>query len=293
MPSGHHSSGHHGGHFSGGHSRSSHSGGHFSGSRSSGTRTGMSTLRWRPHTTVIFGRSVYLGAGRARTVSVLGILLVLALFAAFGLGMAWMDAGERLGVVKDDYAFYHNMAETAKYTTTGKVTRIELYDYESGKYCIFYTFANPNTGITVEGWSMYVYDADTVPTVGDSIELVISCAEEDISKATDSVPLDYKNTVLTDDAEYNYFNGMVNGFRAGTLIAGGAAVLMVVGSLAITMSAKKATPEQLAANNQSNTTTTTNAGSGADTGTWRCGYCSTLNDSSKTRCDGCGAKRQK
>ena len=79
MPSGSRSGGHFGGgsrsfssgHFGGGRS---HSSGHFAG-RSGGTRSYIPSFRWRPHTTVIFGRPVYLGAGRARATSLLTIFI--------------------------------------------------------------------------------------------------------------------------------------------------------------------------------------------------------------------------
>ena len=102
------------GSFGGGHfgrsSGSSFGGGHFG--RSSGSSfgghfgrsgNGGSSMRWRPHTTVVFGRSVYYGAGRACASSLLTIVLFYAVLAMLILGGLWFDAENKLSIIRDNY----------------------------------------------------------------------------------------------------------------------------------------------------------------------------------------------
>ena len=148
---------------------------------------------------------------------------------------------------------------------------------------------------TVDGYSYYVYDYATAQAYWEqgTVILALSNTNDKITTVTDSVPLDYMKTVVEDDAAYLYFTEMRNGFRAGTLVTLGAVAVMVVAALVIPATAKKATAEQLAENHATSGNAQTANQSSPDTGIWRCGYCGNMNDSSKHRCDGCGAKRQK
>lgn len=293
MPSGrgHFSGGSHshsGGHFSIGRSHSSsHSAGHFGGS--GGFRP---TLRWRPHTTVIFGRPVYLGAGRACTVSVLGILITFAVIASALLGLGWFATANNLTTICANYEHYRNVALTAEedsaYRIFAQVDFIEQYG-DTGKYCICYTF-----GSYYEGYSFYVYTYEEASKLKkEGVWLALSDRNDEIDSMTDSIPLDYWKTSLEDDAEYLDYLGTRNGLRVATFVALGLTVVMVVSAVVVPLTAQKATKEQLAENNQTNASGNSANQNSSSAGTWRCDYCNTLNDSSKDRCDGCGAKRQK
>ena len=294
MPSGHgsHSHSSHSSHSFGG-SRSSHSRGSFGGSRSY-----RPTMRWRPHTTIFFGRPIYLGTARARTVSVLGILTVLAILATVFLGFAWMVFQDEVDMIRDHYKDYTAIAEHAanykndSFRVEGTVTRFQEYK-DSGKYRILYKFTV--NGFTIEdGYSFYVYDRATAQDLYSqgTVMLALEVNKDTISSIyVDSVPLDYWQTKLTDDAEYVENVALRNGVRLGTLVALGVVVLIIVSQIAIQATAKKATPEQIAANNADSNTASANQNT--PTGTWRCGYCGTLNDDKHPSCEGCGAKRQK
>ena len=296
MPSGHSGSrSHSGGHFSGGRSHSSsHSGGHFGGISFGGSRgSSRPSMRWRPHTTIIFGRPVYLGAGRVRAVSALGILIVVAMIISVLLGLGWYATEDDLSLIRGNYKKYQAMAETAaedaRYQLWVSVNAIEQYN-DTGKYCIFYDFN--------DGHSFYVYTyAEAKDLLENGVVLALGNKNTQITRATDSVPLDYKDTVLSDDAEYLDYLETRNVMRVITLGMIGLTIAAVVAAVVVPMTAQKATPEQIAASkgegNPAGDGTNANNQDSTSTGTWRCAYCNTLNDISKNGCDGCGAKRQK
>ncbi|MBO5229442.1 MAG: hypothetical protein J6B20_01435 [Clostridia bacterium] len=305
MPSGRSGGGHFGGgsrsfsggHFGGSRSRSSHSGGHFGGSRSfGGSRAHIPSMRWRPHTTVIFGRPVYFGAGRAKAVSLLSILITIAIVAAVMLGLGWYSQEEDLKVIREDYAYYQAMAQYAAdndaYQTTGEVYDFEQYEL-GGKCCIFYRF-DTSSGNTVEGYSFYVYNIEDVEYMLDNgVTLAISSKNTNITMSTDSIPLDYKDMALRDDAEYLDYAEQRDTMRLATIAVGVGAVVMILISAAVSVTAKKATKEQIEETAQAKSGTQNNQQNKTETpaGAWRCAYCNTLNDSSKEQCDGCGASR--
>lgn len=265
---------------------------HFGGShRSSGSsRVHMPSMRWRPHTTVIFGRPVYFGAGRATTSSLLSVLIVLAVMVAVVLGINWYNYEEDLTFMRENYNHYHGMAVSAEldanYQVLATVTGIEEWK-DSGKFRVLYEYG------LIDGYSFYVYDeAIALQLKRDGVTLAIDDKKTMISLLTDSIPLDYKDTTLEDDAEYVDCAKTRDSLRLATILVAGLAGAMFVISLIVSLTAKKATPEQIAATEKAK------FGQSAKTaetpnGTWRCVYCDTLNDSTETTCDGCGAGRQK
>ncbi|MCQ2381987.1 MAG: hypothetical protein MJ054_01645 [Clostridia bacterium] len=325
MPSGHGSSGGHfgGGQFSGG--SFSHGGGQFGtnhtirSSRSSSSSSGSRPIYrpwYSPRVVVFGGRQVYLGTGRASAVSILGVLIIIAIIATVVMGIGWAackddynEYADKVKTIEADYKTYHEMANFAfsnpSWQGQGKVTSSDEFEH-SGKYCIYYTFEAGNGEIVGDGYSFYVYDYATVLELKkNGVQLALECPYEKSNGRTDSVPLNYKDTTLQDDAEYLAYvelrddayleyRELSKVLRIGTFVGIGVIVALVVADVMVKASANKATAEQVAANSQS----VNNVSSGAQnqntaTGTWRCVYCGTLNDNSKERCDGCGAKRQK
>lgn len=294
MPSGHgHSSG---GHFGGGLSHS-RGGGHFGGSRSSGSRgISFGGHGWHhPHVMFFFGRPVYLGSARAGTVSVLGVLIVISIIAAIFLGIGWSSVQEDLNAIRDDYDYYHNLAldaaDNEAYQTVATVTSYKQYQ-DSGKYMIYYTF-----GPVDDGFTFYVYDYNTARKLKETgVVVALDITNDKITSVTDSVPLDFKDTVLEDDVEYIDYLGMRDFMRTGTLIVIGVAAALILLAILVPLTAKKATAEQIAESKKTDSANTTNdqsnTNSNANSGTWRCRYCNTVNDTSKHACEGCGAQRQ-
>ena len=290
MPSGHSS----GGHFGGG-SFSGSRGGHFGGSHGSFSSHSHSNLTrsyrswFAPRVMVFGGRTIYMGSGRASATSVLGIFVVLAIIATAFAGLTWSDAGDKIGIIKEDYAIYQTMAEYAvahpDYQTIGSVTGVERYE-EGGNYCIFYTFKTADDK-TVEGYSFYVYHLNDYKK-GDSVVLAIDTTKDKINMTTESVPLDFKDANIENDDEYIHYQAVYKIARIATMGLIGFTLLLIVSTVLVPLTAKKATAEQIAENKQNNANNQS-----APEGTWRCEYCNALNDNGKERCDGCGAKRQK
>ena len=329
MPSGHGASSG-GGHFGGGHSSSSFGGGHFGGSCSSssfgGGHFGGSHASFTPRPRrpfyqprVVFfgGRQVYLDSGRASTTSVLGVLIAIAVIVTIFLAFGWLGSGDDISEEQERWAMemayreseynqYHAMAEYAdehrdEYTTIGTVL-FEEEGNNTGKYRIRYKFTAHDGTEVEDGFSYYVYTKTQIEEMGNTVVLALEKKYLDSNRYTDSVPLDYKDTTLEDDAEYVYWRDLYNAaasetddsksfMRGAFLTSVGITVGLVLLYVLVNATAKKATAEQIAADKQGTTASTDTKTTPA--GTWRCEYCSTLNDNSKERCDGCGATRQK
>ena len=311
MPSSHSSSGghfgggsshsfsHSSGHFGGSHSSSSHSSGHFGGSSGSFSSIRPIHRPWyRPRVVVIGGRQVYLGTGRASAFSILGVLVALAVIVTVFLGISWSDIEDTLTEQRDAYTYYQSIAEIAyndaSYRIDADVTSIEEYKF-SGRWCINYKFDLPG-GREIEGYSFFVYsfeEASHLRANGTvTLALDMKASELNFLSEPESVPLDYYGMGFEADEEYVANLDSRDSLRIGTFIMLGVSVALIIAAVLIPMTAKKATAEQIAANNQSNADANAQNQNTA-AGTWRCEYCNTVNDTSKQRCDGCGAMRQK
>lgn len=267
--------------FSSGHSRSSSS------RSSSGYRP---SFNWRPHTTVVFGRSVYFGAGRSAALSLLGVLLSIGVFICVIFGFNWHSAETDYSEFVDGFHYYQQMAQYAaenpEYQVIGRVSEIEPHG-ATGIYCVYYSFDS----YLNEGFSFCSYDRSTAEALLNNRDIVLAIDDrnDNITSDTDSVPLDFKDAVLAEDPDYQDFKAKRDQWRLFGALAIGGTVLVGGVALLVMLTAKKATKEQLAADGKtdaSQTSTTPN-------GSWRCEYCNSLNDTSKTECDGCGAGRQK
>lgn len=270
-------------------SRSFGSGGR-SGSRSFGSGSShRPTFRWHPHTKVIFGRSVYLGTGRSVAVNLFTILLSILIVPIFICSAMWFDYQSDMDEIADAYYYCHQVAVNADGNPDRQIEAEikNVYQYKaSGKYYFKYSFYAKNEhGILKEvtGESFYIYDIGEVNN-GDKIILAIDSSKEFFNVNVKTIPLDHKDMKLEDDAEYAELMGPRNLYRAIDIAAICLAVAGIIGSLVISLTAKKATAEQIAESNGTKATSVNG---------WRCEYCNSLNDATKTTCDGCGASRQK
>ncbi len=304
MPSG--SSGGHSGGFGGGHSFHGGSG-HYGSSHSSfGVRRPSSSSHggsyhpypvrpwYRPRVVVFGGRQVYLDAGRASSASILSFLFVITLIATAILGFTWWGAQDELDLIRSDYSVYQaiarNAATSLEWQTVGKVYDWQEFE-DTGKYRILYEFDTPK-GKVDNGYSYFVYTWEQVIDMKrDGVVLALDDKLVNTNTNSDSVPLDFKDAIMEEDAGYIDTINKINGTRLGTFIMAGISALLIVSYVLINATAKKATAEQIAADKQGTTATTDSKA--APAGTWRCEYCGVLNDNGKERCDGCGAKRQK
>ena len=261
------------------------------GSRSFGSGSHRPTFRWRPHTTVVFGRSVYYGAGRSVAANIFTILLYLAFVPVIILSGLWYTYQSDMDVIADAYYEFHQVAVNADNNPDRQITAevLSMYEYEdSGKYYLTYYFyaEDPDTGYNerVDGTTFYIYDYETASQYYSEgqIVLAIDSRVADFNSEVKTIPLDHKDMELKDDAEYAELMGPRNLYRALDIVVICLGVVGIVGSLVTSLTAKQATKEQLA---ESDGTKTSSANG------WRCAYCNTLNDNDKNECSGCGASR--
>ncbi|MBR4419051.1 MAG: hypothetical protein IKT33_03535 [Clostridia bacterium] len=300
-----------GSHFSRGVSRS-FGGSHFNRNTSSSSFGGSSrgahyrpSLRWRPHTTVIFGRPVYFGAGRAKASSILSLLLVIGIIVSIAMGCMWVSANEDLQYIQDLYPHYADMIESAetnsRYQTEATVVWYEEYG-DSGKYCFYYDFCGDSSA---DGFSFCHYSYEEVVALLDTeIIIALNTINTSVDEYTDSVPMMDKDYLLaadmSNDMEYVDVAAARDGWKFGTLLAGGVTGLLIVASVIVSMTAQKATKEQIEeteklknGTSEADETKSAEITNNNQNQTWRCNYCGSLNDTAKHSCDGCGAGRQK
>ena len=269
--------------------------GSFGGSRSfGGGSSHRPTFRWRPHTTVVFGRPVYFGAGRSVAVNIFTILIYFAFVPVLILSGLWYTYQSDMDVIADAYYECHQVAVNADNNPDRQITAdvLSMYEYEdSGKYYLTYYFyaEDPDTGYNerVNGTTFYIYDYETASQYYSEgqIVLAIDSRVDDFNSEVKTIPLDHKNMKLEDDAEY------ADLIRALDIVAICLGVVGIVGSLITSLTAKKPTKEQEAEGN--GTKDLADALAKAGINGWKCAYCGSLNKNEKTSCDGCGAGRQK
>lgn len=294
MPSGSHYSGgfsSHGGSFGSSHRSHSSHGSHSSGGFNNSFAANMLLYSmFRPRVINVFGRPVYVSRGRAGVSAILTILLVFAIFAAVVGGMVWGSAASDMSDYAGEFHDYQAMAERAKDNESlqhnAKVVDVQKFDNDHFRI----EYELPITGKTYEkneGVSFYVYDYVTAYNYVAAGEVLVALDRTELTKDTDSVPMDILTQSITDDGEYLAAQQEAEVGQTITLTAlaviAGLVVLMV-----LTMStARKATAEQIATNEATKSETKTNAQST----TWRCRYCGSRNPADHLTCDGCGAKQ--
>jgi type II secretory pathway pseudopilin PulG len=291
MPSGSHGGGHGGSH-SGGGSRGGYGGGSsFGGSRSGsfGGGYGHGFGRWSRPRHFYFGhRHFYISGGRSRAISGAGLVIGIAIFfAVIGL-MGIMGADSRIKQIKTDYAYYQSMAQLASedsnYKTTAKVTG-KFQSDTCDRWYITYEIDFMESGVAkkLSGFSYSVYILGTAPAVASIIDVALDCPSAEITRDTDSVPMDYLGMPITNDGEYvNELGTKQNMSFAFYGSLGAIALAVLVG--AVLAFARQSTAEQTAA---------AAAGGIKDTATPKtptCPYCGTKFNSGDAKCPTCGAR---
>lgn len=276
MPSGSHSSSG-GSHFSGGSSGGSHFGGGGSSRSSGGNNT---TFIW-------FGGGRRGGNGSSSNSAGVGFIVAFILF--FVLAMCFVGIGsfnQDIKVIEQDYARYQSMIKYAEsndeYMIVGTVLSVH-YNADAKKYYVKYSFTNPETSKTYNGETFSVYDSYLVYSVNDPITLAIDCKKSLINENTDSIPVEYKNSKLTDDGEYVGLKQDKKMVIIMVVVICGLIVLTIVFSIKNQIKQKKL--KEIAVDSDTSSQTKVSEK--------RCAYCGSLLKENENTCSKCGASYSK
>ena len=240
MPSGSHGGGGgFGGH--GGFTGSSFGGG----SRSSRSSGGVSHRPRGPRYFHFGHRTLIITTGRQSVISIFIFFIVMALMFMFSLVSTRSSYKEELSMIEEEYRYYQDMivyAEANKddgYVIKAKVKETQ-YSTELGKYRFIYSFKTDN-GSIVNGYTFYIYDLENMPRTNQEFDLAVDSVP--VTSNTDSIPVDYKNTVLEDDAAYTYLKAEIKSVTI-YIVLSVVVVIGLVGAIALVVFTSKKKEEE-------------------------------------------------
>ncbi len=265
MPSGSHggSAGGHGGGSSGG-----HGGSHFGSSRGGFNRG--------PRVIMFFGHPHYINSRKSGWLSFLSMLIVISVIALIIMLFGLSASSNEIKVIENDYNYYQQMIKRAESnpayikqaTITGHFVK-NGYD----KWYMTYTIEQ-NDGNLLEGYTFSIYTLEDLNqyTIGSIVDAAVDSII--VTKDTDSITMDYKNTTLKDDCEYERNIHSKTTFTIGSIVDAiilvGLIVLIIV---IIQKSAASPEQEKLQQENQLR----------------KCPYCGAKIKNTKDKCPNCGA----
>lgn len=130
-------------------------------------------------------------------------IMIVALIAVIIAKVAFVI---RVQAIKNDYDYYQHMcswsAEHPNWKGTAKVTgKQKKYD----KWLITYKIIDPTTNFTLDGYSFAIYDDEQIEQIQIDDEIEVAMNSFNLSIDTDSVPMDYYQVPITQDADYLHY----------------------------------------------------------------------------------------
>lgn len=283
-----------GSHFGGGSRRSDHHDRHGHGRSRGGYSFGMSF--------VFVNRGHYAGhwGGAMNTLMIFG--LIFCFFIALPMFVIGGSNRRNVAAIKSDYKYYQNMIKVAE-KTPGYIiegTIISTYGNEnSDKWYVTYYFKT-ESGNRVEGYTFSIYTFEQASQFMPDDKILLAVDRLPLSSETDSINVDYKNTKLSDDGEYQAFSKRSKIFN----IIGAVSICIGIAMFAISIVLRAKAPKQELAEEPkagslpplptSSTTQSSQPQSQTQTASMvTCAYCGSHIKSDKSSCPKCGASNFK
>lgn len=267
---------------------------HFSSSRSSGGRSHMSSssrmgggprhsshigLGHRHH-----GGGIHIGffsSGHMSAGSAMIVFGVFFIFITIMLGIGIGVTNGSLDTIQQSYNNYQSMIEMAmenedyvRYATvTGK------YQSTNDRWYIEYTL-DEGPGYEYDSFAIYTKEEVNQFKVGDQIKIAVEDARVDLFTAT--IPFDYYNSDIKDDAEYIQFSKSRNLLIGIACATAGVAILLIFFGIKKSKKSKEEIGDSTQTTQASTTINTTKT----------CRYCGGKTSASESRCPQCGASLQ-
>ena len=290
MPSGSHA-GTPGSHSGGGASF----GGGFGGSRSSGHYGSRGNGPHGPgprggFSVVIFGRSV--GGATALIIAWI-VLSIVTLGFGFGFWAMLRSNEAEVNKIKEDYAYYQAMIDTAKKNPSKLIVPAKVTDSflgGGGKYFIFYEVRDGEE-LLLSGYTYSVYTLKEATELLNGGEGAIDIAinKYPIDSTTDSITMDFDGRSFKDDGDYivamNQRKGIIIGFSIAFVII----AIFIVAIIAATVKEIKKKDEKATKPKPANSEATATEKPVERT----CNYCGATLKEGETKCQSCGASVRK
>lgn len=235
------------------------------------------------------------GQAKLRKVKTLETINVLCrfffLFAIFAfvicLILSSTSSFNPLKVIEDDYAYYHEMIDDAKYNANlrvdGYITQIKKNENMDKFYFKYYILTE--TGLKNEGYIYSVIDISEFENyaIGDVIEVAVNSYPVDFY--TDHVPMIFENYDIEDDAEYDWAKSKSNTFTLVfvLVVVVGVALIATVITTSVFITKLASTLHEHRIDNKKSDSNEAKATK------LKCRYCGSLADIGEHKCKNCGA----
>lgn len=287
MPSGSHAGGRSGG------------GGGFSGG--GGGRGGSSrSIRRGPRSVRMygfFGPRVYVGPSYISRYESISLAMAMVGFFLFMMVFAVIGMSVNIGEKERLYDYYQLMIDLAEENDKFATARVNGYYESNGKYYLTYEFDSTTSlqPYEVDGYTYSVYTLEEAARLYDqrNITIVYDSPKGELSYETDSIPYDYKDTVLTDDADYNSDIFLRNVF--GFIVAGLVVAEVALGASMVhhVKKTQRETDRVYSAPTVSRESIDTATATKTEDKPRYCTYCGSMVDKTDKKCSCCGSRIDK
>lgn len=185
--------------------------------------------------------------------------------------------------IETDYNYYQQMILNAEndteYQTIAEV-KDHFYNMNADKWYFTYTFYTDNSQ-EVEGYTYSIYEyTDLISNFAIGTDITIAVNMREITEDTDSIPMAYKDTTLSQDGEYNLAIKDKNSKLLGIFGIAFMIIMFVAVEILLIKRIKKETEESQKEIEKVEKQAEVK----------RCKYCQSIIKDNKTNCSNCGAK---
>ena len=226
--------------------------------------------------------------------AIVGIIIAFLAFYCLPLFISFSNVNGALDEITTSYYYYQDMINYAKqnkaYQLKGVVKGIyQDYNYDNAWYLKYTVYSPTNKNqVYVSDYTFSVYTEDEISRIklGDEIMIAV---DNPLPPIFDSIDMNYGNTSLNEDPEYQYYKekkaNLTKTFVIYGLIAG--SIFVIALTFAIKAAIKKSKDDA----DDTNTTTTSPVPEKPKTK--YCAYCGVALENGESKCKVCGARNDK
>lgn len=228
---------------------------------------------------------------------IIALIVAFLAFYCLPLFISFSNVNGAINEITTSYYYYQDMINYAKQNTAYQMKGVvkgiyQDYNYDDAWY-LKYTVYNPNnkyqTYVTEYTFSVYTEEDISKIRLGDEIMIAV---DSPLPPIFDSIDMNYGNTTLDEDPEYQLYKqkkaNLTKTFVIYGIIAG--SIFAIALTFAIKAAIKKAKNEGNDLESSSSTSTTT---TDAKPKTQYCAYCGVALESGSNKCKVCGARNDK
>lgn len=229
--------------------------------------------------------------------AIVGIILAFIAFYCLPLFISFSNVNSSIDEITTSYYYYQDMINYAKQNTAYQLKGVvkgiyQDYNYDDAWY-LKYTVYSPNNKnqVYVSDYTFSVYTEDDISRIklGDEIMIAV---DSPLPPIFDSIDMNYGNTSLNEDPEYQLYKNkkasLTKTFVIYGLIAG--SIFAIALTFAIKAAIKKSKED-----NDTDLSSSSLGGSSAPEKpkTKYCAYCGVALENGESKCKVCGARNDK